>query len=195
MSYCSTYFILGIYLWIWSSRLLNSTFVVLVLFWGYIYESEAADSWIPHLAYVLLNKTMVKVEALVHSYGGTATQVFHFCLYDCENCMYVFQFHLLLSSIGENNACKNSSTQSKSLTLWKKCLIFCCSGFTVFSSNRNLEFRVDSYPWDTNDEVFSWNLNGPSHKVYKKYLLSFNWTLQSIQEYLLSFNSFFTQPL
>ena len=45
-------------------------------------ESEANDSWIPHLAYVSLNKPMVMVDALAHSNGGTARQAFHFRLYD-----------------------------------------------------------------------------------------------------------------
>jgi hypothetical protein len=36
------------------------------LFWRYIYESEAADSWIPHSTYVLLNKPMLTVDALTH---------------------------------------------------------------------------------------------------------------------------------
>jgi hypothetical protein len=46
-------------------------------------ESETNDSWIPHLAYVSLNKPMVMVDALGHSNGGTARQAFHFRLYDC----------------------------------------------------------------------------------------------------------------
>jgi hypothetical protein len=69
---------------------------------------------------------------------------------------------------------KISKVSTTSLTVWKKFLIFSCSGFTVFSSNGNLEFRVNNYPWDPKDEVFSWTVNGPFHKAYKNiyYLLT-----------------------
>jgi len=135
VSYCSTCFILEIYLWIWSDRLLDSTFVVRTCF------------------YVLLNKPMVMVDALAHTgvrqgkrfiwgHGKASVSFLFVWLWK----LYVFQFRLLLSSISEKNACKNSFPQSKSLTIWRKCLIFSNNGFTVLSSNRNLKIKIDSYP-------------------------------------------------
>jgi hypothetical protein len=179
VSYCSTVSVL-FWGYIYESKVANywipHLLYVLVLFWGYIYESEATDSWIPHLTNVLLNRPMVKVDALSHSYGGMTRQAFHFHLYDSENymcfnfifCCPVFtrtmlaKIHLqskvyLLLTIRSPRCLphftrhatidnKISKVSSTSLTVWRKCLIFCCSAFTVFSSNGSLEFRVDIYP-------------------------------------------------
>jgi uncharacterized protein YxjI len=55
---------------------------------------------------------------------------------------------------------KLSKVSVTSLTVWKKSLVFGCSGFTVFNSSGNLEFRVDSYPSDPKDEVLLMDAKG-----------------------------------
>ena len=46
--------------------------------------------------------------------------------------------------------CKDSATM---LTVWKKSLVFSCSGFTVFDPCGNIIFRVDNYCSDPKNEV------------------------------------------
>lgn len=42
----------------------------------------------------------------------------------------------------DDKFCKDSAT---ALTVWKKSLVFSCSGFTVYDPSGNLVFRVDNY--------------------------------------------------
>ena len=58
-------------------------------------------------------------------------------------------------------------------TVWKKSLVFSCSGCTVFDSSGNLVFRVDNYPSDPKDEILLMDAVGMAivtmrRKVYKQ---------------------------
>lgn len=59
--------------------------------------------------------------------------------------------------IDEKLYCKDSLTV---LTVWKKSLLFSCSGFTVFDPNGNIVFRVDNYCSDSKNEVVLMNAAG-----------------------------------
>lgn len=50
----------------------------------------------------------------------------------------------------DNRFCKDSAM---ALTVWKKSLVFSCSGFTVYDSSGNLVFRVDNYCSDPMNEI------------------------------------------
>ncbi|KAH0466313.1 hypothetical protein IEQ34_006416 [Dendrobium chrysotoxum] len=46
-----------------------------------------------------------------------------------------------------------TESEPASLTVWRKSLLFNCSGFTVFDSNGNLVFRVDNYSSTSRTEI------------------------------------------
>lgn len=48
---------------------------------------------------------------------------------------------------------KVSNSSATTLTVWRKSLVFSCTGFTVFDSTGNLVFRVDNYTSDLKDEI------------------------------------------
>jgi len=50
----------------------------------------------------------------------------------------------------DDKFCKDSAMP---LTVWKKSLVFSCSGFTVYDPSGNLIFRVDNYCSDPKNEV------------------------------------------
>ena len=52
--------------------------------------------------------------------------------------------------VTDGKFCKDSAT---ALTVWKKSLLFSCSGFTVFDPSGNIIFRVDNYCSDPRNEV------------------------------------------
>ncbi|GAA0170184.1 hypothetical protein Leryth_016164 [Lithospermum erythrorhizon] len=45
----------------------------------------------------------------------------------------------------EDKKKENTSSSCKSLTVWRKSLLFSCQGFTVIGSDGNLAYRVESY--------------------------------------------------
>jgi len=67
---------------------------------------------------------------------------------------------------------KLSKVSVTSLTVWKKSLVFGCSGFTVFNSSGNLEFRVDNYPSDPKDEVLLMDAAGRALLTMRRKRLS-----------------------
>ncbi|XP_042506499.1 protein LURP-one-related 8-like [Macadamia integrifolia] len=53
-----------------------------------------------------------------------------------------------------------SSCSCKSLTVWRKSLLFTCNGFTVFDSAGNLVYRVDNYRGDRTDDIVLMDASG-----------------------------------
>ncbi|XP_068668292.1 protein LURP-one-related 8-like [Aristolochia californica] len=58
------------------------------------------------------------------------------------------------------------------LTVWRKSLLFNCSGFTVFDQKGNLVFRVDNYAAGNKGEVFLMDAAGKSLLTIRRKKLS-----------------------
>jgi len=69
----------------------------------------------------------------------------------------------------DDKFCKDSAT---ALTVWKKSLLFCCSGFTVYDPSGNLVFRVESYCSDPKNEVLLMDAAGMALLTMRRKWLS-----------------------
>ncbi|XP_074582248.1 protein LURP-one-related 8-like [Curcuma longa] len=74
--------------------------------------------------------------------------------------------------------------KSRVLTVWRKSLLFSCSGFTVFDDEGNLVFRVDNYGSGRAGEVVLMDAAGkPLRTVRRKKLsLGGNWKIYNGEE-------------
>ncbi|CAM8974061.1 unnamed protein product [Rhodiola kirilowii] len=63
------------------------------------------------------------------------------------------------------------------LTVWKKSLLFNCSGFTVFDTKGNLVYRVDNYANSSKKEILLMDASGLPLLTFRRKKLSFgeNW--------------------
>lgn len=71
--------------------------------------------------------------------------------------------------------CAAAGRPAEVLTVWRKSLLFNCSGFTVFDCKGNLVFRVDNYAAGNRDEVVLMDAAGKPlltirRKVYITYI-------------------------
>lgn len=63
----------------------------------------------------------------------------------------------------------SSESEPASLTVWRKSLLFSCSGFTVFDSKGNLVFRVDNYSSTSRNEIVLMDAAGkPLYTIRRK---------------------------
>ncbi|KAL5227444.1 hypothetical protein ABZP36_015709 [Zizania latifolia] len=64
-----------------------------------------------------------------------------------------------------------AAAAARTLTVWRKSLLFNCKGFTVFDAKGNLAYRVDSYDSESGDEVVLMDPAGrPAFTVRRKRL-------------------------
>nr|XP_010931418.1 protein LURP-one-related 8 isoform X2 [Elaeis guineensis] len=69
------------------------------------------------------------------------------------------------------------------LTVWRKSLLFNCSGFTVFDANGSLVFRVDNYGSDSKGEVVLMDAAGkPLLTIRRKLSLGDHWLIHNGEE-------------
>ncbi|XP_020591645.1 protein LURP-one-related 8-like [Phalaenopsis equestris] len=65
----------------------------------------------------------------------------------------------------------SAESQPATLTVWRKSLLFNCSGFTVFDSKGNLSFRVDNYSSASRTEIVLMDAAGkPLYTIRRKKL-------------------------
>ncbi|CAN6468483.1 unnamed protein product [Victoria cruziana] len=73
------------------------------------------------------------------------------------------------STLSSSSCCR---TEPMALTVWKKSLLFNCSGFTVFDSKGSLLFRVDNYATDPKGEVVLMDASGQPLRTLRRKRLS-----------------------
>jgi LURP-one-related len=77
------------------------------------------------------------------------------------------------SDLLQVNNQESRKEEAEVLTVWRKSLLFNCSGFTVYDAKGNLVFRVDNYGSDCKSEVVLMDAAGePLLSVRKKVLQS-----------------------
>lgn len=78
---------------------------------------------------------------------------------------------------GNGNEKENGKGVGEILTVWKKSLLFNCSGFTVFNAKGNLVFRVDNYMAGNKGEIVLMDGAGKPLLTIRRKRLSFgdNW--------------------
>ncbi|PKA60299.1 Protein LURP-one-related 8 [Apostasia shenzhenica] len=70
------------------------------------------------------------------------------------------------------SACADGAGEVAVLTVWRKSLLFNCSGFTVFDARGNLVFRVDNYSSKSCSEILLMDADGkPLFMIRRKKLL------------------------
>ncbi|GAB2212015.1 hypothetical protein Droror1_Dr00025358 [Drosera rotundifolia] len=67
---------------------------------------------------------------------------------------------------------EGNDVPSTSLTVWRKSLVYCCDGFTVFGTEGDLVFRVDNYKGHSGEVVLMDHKGGPIHTVCRTHKLS-----------------------
>lgn len=73
------------------------------------------------------------------------------------------------SDLRQMNNQESRREEAEVLTVWRKSLLFNCSGFTVFDAKGNLVFRVDNYGSDCKSEVVLMDATGkPLFSIRKK---------------------------
>ncbi|THU56475.1 hypothetical protein C4D60_Mb11t17640 [Musa balbisiana] len=74
---------------------------------------------------------------------------------------------------------RRKDTNTVVLTVWRKSLLFSCSGFTVFDAEGNLVFRVDNYGSGSTGEIVLMDAAGkPLRTIRRKKLsLGANWVI------------------
>lgn len=73
------------------------------------------------------------------------------------------------SDLQQMNNQESRREEAEVLTVWRKSLLFNCSGFTVFDAKGNLVFRVDNYGSDCKSEVVLMDATGkPLFSIRKK---------------------------
>lgn len=66
--------------------------------------------------------------------------------------------------------------EAEVLTVWKKSLLFNCTGFTVFDAKGNLVFRVDNYVAGNKGEIVLMDAAGkPLLTIRRKVIRKFPW--------------------
>ncbi|XP_031485938.2 protein LURP-one-related 8-like [Nymphaea colorata] len=73
---------------------------------------------------------------------------------------------------GALSSSSSGRSESMALTVWKKSLLFNCSGFTVFDSKGSLLFRVDNYATDHRGEVVLMDASGQPLRTLRRKRLS-----------------------
>lgn len=83
----------------------------------------------------------------------------------------------LTPTISSSKSLSSSTTTSGSdtvLTVWKKSLLFNCSGYTVFDAKGNLVFRVDNYMRGNKGEIVLMDAAGkPLLTIRRKVIITF----------------------
>ncbi|KAF3327313.1 protein LURP-one-related 8-like protein [Carex littledalei] len=89
------------------------------------------------------------------------------------------------SDLRQVNNQESRREEAEVLTVWRKSLLFNCSGFTVYDAKGNLVFRVDNYGSDCKSEVVLMDATGkPLFSIRKKRQLNlgYHWVIYNKED-------------